>query len=304
MDHGVFRAYKRVLREAGAYRRRGREVYSDGIVLAVYFFSVLHRKPVFWACDSRNWPAGALRDGPDGRGMRGGVPSQSVMSRRLRDPVVIALRDRLERIVRPAAPALTLAAAMDGKPMQVAMHSSDPHAGCGRGAGQLARGYKLHAVLGFCGTLLCWRVASLNVSEREMGRRLLRELPPTCYVVGDAFYDTNTLHRAAGRRGTQLLSPRKRSARGKGMGKRRHEAGRLRSVAMLEPTPTPFAQALLKSRLVIERFFAQLSSSAGGLISLPPWVRTYPRVKAWVQTQLIIALLKGTIPAPTRNTAA
>lgn len=137
-----------------------------------------------------------------------------------------------------------------------------------------------------------------------MGRRLLRDLPPTCYVMGDAFDDTNRLHAAARARHAQLVTPRKTSTRGAGLGHRRQDAGRLRSIAMLEPAPTLFVRALVKSRLAVERVFAQLSGSAGGLISLPPWVRTYPRVKAWTQTQLIIALLNGTIPAPTRRTAA
>jgi len=115
MDHGVFRAFKRELSRLGAYRLPGKQVYSDGVILAVYFFAVLSRRPVVWACDPADWPPGLLRDAPGGRRGRGGLPSQSVMSRRLRRSSLIAPRDRVELRVRPDTPGFTLAAAVDAR---------------------------------------------------------------------------------------------------------------------------------------------------------------------------------------------
>ncbi|MFN0011000.1 MAG: transposase, partial [Phycisphaerales bacterium] len=272
MDHEVFRAIKRLLRRLGAYRRRGRQVYSDGAALAVYFYAVLNDRPTYWACDRRNWPPGLWR---------GGLPSQSALSRRLREPAVIALLGRVELALRPPVPALVMVAAIDGKALEIALHSEDPHAGKGRGVGHVACGYKVHTVIGVCGTLLHWRLASLNVSEREMARRMLRQLPPTCYVVGDSHYDTNTIHAAARAGGMQLVTPRKRTAQGRGIGKRRNDPGRLRSIQMLEHHRSDFARDLVGSRKAIERFFAQWTNFGGGLTCLPAWVRTYPRTRAW-----------------------
>lgn len=291
MDHGAFRRVKQILRLLGAYRRRPRQVYSDGAILAVFFFAVLNDRAIDWAADSANWPRGLWR---------GDLPSQSCMSRRMREPRVLALLERVEHLARPCVPTLCLAAAIDGKPLEIALHSDDPHAGTGRGVGHVARGYKIHALVGLCGTLLDWRLAPLNVSEREMARRLLRARPRVCYIVGDAFYETNRLAETAREVGVQLVAPRKKNHAGRALGKRRHDPGRLRNIQMLEHNATMFALDLLKARRCIERFFSQWTSYGGGLTCLPPWVRTYPRVHAWVRAKLVLALLRGTIPMPKR----
>jgi hypothetical protein len=295
MDHGVFTTHKSLIRGLGAYRRRAGQVHSDGAVLAVYFYSVLCHRPVFWACDPSSWPKGLWR---------GVLPSQSCMSRRLRDPRIIALRNRIELLVRPPTRGVHVAASCDGKPVEVALHSQDPHARKGRGVGHVARGYKIHALVSVCGTLLAWRLTPLNVSERDMAERMLKECPSVCYVLADSYYDTNKVAGSARVIGAQLVAPRKRCDAWKAPSKRRQDPGRLRSIAMTEHNATPFTRELYNQRTSIERFFAQWSNSARGLASLPPWVRTYPRVHAWIQTTLIIAYLKGSIATPAGQTAA
>jgi len=296
MDRKVFRDIKGILRSLGAYRRRPGQVHTDGAIVVAYYFALLNRRSTWWACDRANWLPGLWR---------GQLPSQSCMSRRLRTPAIRALLDRLEHAVRPALPELVVAAAIDGKPLEIAMHSSDPHAGKGRGAGHTANGYKIHALLSVCGTLICWRLSPLSISERTMACRMMRSLPTSiCYIVGDSHYDTNPLAAAARQAGAQLAAPRKRSDVGKGLGHRPHDQARLRSIQMLEPERSPFAADLMRSRTAVERLFAQWSNPSGGLIGLPPWVRTYPRVKAWVQAQLVIAILQGTIPTPRRQCVA
>lgn len=296
MDRKVFTLVKQTLERLGAFRRRPGQVYSDGRIVAVYYFAILNRRPLYWACDQDNWPRGYLR---------GALPSQSCLSRRLRQAAVRALLDRVEKAVRHPPPPLVLAAAIDGKTLQIAMHSADPHAGKGRGAGHLANGYKIHALIGSCGTLLSWRLAPLDVSERQMAGRMIRSLPTRiCYIVADSHYETNPLAQATREAGAQLTAPRPRTKRGKGLGNRRHDPARHRNIQMLESDRTPFTTELFNTRQVVERCFAQWSSSCGGLIGLPPWVRTYPRVKAWIQAHLVIALLRGTIPPPTRSVVA
>lgn len=65
--------------------------------------------------------------------------------------------------------------AVDGKPLTIGPNSRDPHARWGYGAGTRANGYKLHMLLSMSGVVLAWRVASMNVGEREMARRLMRQ---------------------------------------------------------------------------------------------------------------------------------
>lgn len=189
---------------------------------------------------------------------------------------------------------------MDGKALPIALHSTDRHAGTGRGVGNTARGYKIHAIVDAAGRLCTWRLAALNVDERVMAQRPLRDAPNCAYIVADAHYDSNSLFAAAAQRGMQLVVPR-RHGPGKGLGHRRHHAGRLRSKQLLEDNASPFGAELLRHRRTIERFFAWLTNYAGGLVGLPPWVRTYPRVRLWVQTKIIVAHLR--LPAATRDTA-
>ena len=295
MDHGLFGMVKAWLNRAGLYRRRPGQTHSDGAVLAVYFWAVLHRRPTVWACDRANWTPGAWR---------GTWPSQSCVSRRLREPRVIEQMDRLERAVRPPPESAALVAHVDGKALEIALHSGDAQSGVGRGVGHSARGYQLHAVVDAAGRLLTWRLAALDLDEREMARRMLGDLPPLGYLVADTFYDSTTLFAAAHDQQIQLVAPRRPDRRGRGLGHIRQHAARLRSIALLENPAAEFGRALLTSRRGIERFFAHLSNFAGGLTSPPPWVRTYRRVRTWVQANLILALLRRTIPTPPTNNDA
>lgn len=288
MDHGAFRGFKHALDRVGAYRRRPGETYSDGAVLAVHFWATLRRIPVSRACLRENLPRGLWR---------GPLPDQSTVSRRMRRPGMRALMERVQALLARPAPHPPLVAAVDGKPVEVAGHSADRTATRGRAAGRMGRGYKLHAVVDGGGALWCWRLSGLDRDERVIARRLVRDMPQACYLVGDANYDSNPLHRRAAARGIQVVAPRKRSHAGKGLGAREHEPGRLRSVAMLEPEPGPFARGLLGARSSVERLFANLSNAAGGLDRLPPWVRTYRRVHAHVQAVIVAAILKGSIKA-------
>ena len=285
MDQGTFRRFKDLVRAMGFYRRRPGQVHSDGAVLAVYQWAVLNDRPVDWACRPHSWPPGAWR---------GSLPSQSCMSRRMRTERFALQLRRIEQAARPPVDALTLLACIDAKPLVVAWHSTDPHAGKGRGAGALARGYKLHALVDACGRLMSWRLAGLDVDEKVIGARLLRDLEGVCYVVGDAAYNSNQLFGIASTRGARLIAPRKRSHQGKGLGNHQHHPDRLRSIDLLEDGLEPFALALLRARRAVERFFGNLTNFGGGLTCLPPWVRGYPRTLAWTTAKLITLHIRNT----------
>lgn len=278
MERGIYGHLRRTLRSLGRRRASGRHRYTDAGILEVYLWAALHDRPVSWACVDANWPPGTRR---------GPIPDASTISRRMRTPAVAALLERLRRrLERPLGSSLV--AIVDGKPLPIGPHSHDRQAGFGRAAGGKAKGYKLHAVIEATGRVLAWRVAPMNKDERPMARRMLRQLEHTGYLLADANYDTNTLHRVAGERGIQLLAPRYASRRGRPLGHHAHSDHRRRSIEMLERSPSPFGRELLRRRVDIERFFGTLVSTPGGLAPLPAWVRTWRRVRNWVAAKLAI----------------
>lgn len=281
MERELFRRVKVELDGLGPHRR-GRDRYSDALIVLVFFWAVIHDRPVCWACRPANWPAGL-------RPRR--LPSQSRMSRRLRREPVRRLVDTVEqRVLRAGRPA-PLACAVDGKPLPVGSYSHDRQAKWGYGAGVWAKGYKLHLLVSLCGSVIGWRVASMNVPEKEMARRMLRDARVAGYILADKQYDANHLYDEASEHGGQLVAPRLMGST-KGLGSRRQAPGRLRSKDLLENTVSTFGRELHQLRGVIERTFGYLTSTGGLLTHLPSWVRTHGRVRLWVQCKIILAELR------------
>jgi hypothetical protein len=281
MEHSLFRGVKREIRRAG--RRRGcrRQAYTDGTIVEVYFWAVINDRPTCWATRPGNWPPG-LRRGP--------LPSQPCVSRRLRTAPVRALIDRVERLLRrrDTDPLVTV---FDGRPLPVGPHSHDRHATWGRGAGGFAKGYKLHALFALGGDLVAWRLAPMNVDEREMLRRLQNQTRLGGYLLADANLDSNSLFDNAGRHGGQLVSPRRKGA-ARGLGRGYQSPARLRCRDLLENTVSAFGRELYEKRVDVERFFGYHASTSGLLNGLPAWVRTYPRVRLWVQAKLLLGTIR------------
>src|SRR4051794_7090815 len=105
------------------------------VIVAVLLWAALHDRSRNWACDERNWSTTTLRPWQ--------LPSPGTLSRRLRGvPVHCCLRELERRLRDRGTPALI--ALLDGKPLPVGGCSKDKDAKVGRGAGRLAKGYKLH----------------------------------------------------------------------------------------------------------------------------------------------------------------
>lgn len=266
------------LRQLDDHAFRG--VFTPAAILSVFFWAVLHDRPVSWSCRPENWPA-------DLRGPR--LPSQSTMSRRLKTPAVQGLLQRLEQevgIVGPPQPSPVKI--IDAKPLPVGGHSKDPDCAWGHGVRGFVKGYKLYAIWGRPRLPLAWRVASIRVSEQAAAERLIPQLSEESgWLLGDRLYDINKLYALADERQHQLLAPRKRPTAGFGHGP--HHPARLRGLAILE---TPAGQALYAQRDQIERAFGNLTNFGGGLAPLPSWVRRLPRVRMWVAAKLIINALR------------
>ena len=275
------RVYQAVGRLRQARLRPGQR-FSDGEVVAVYLWSVLNDRPTVWACRAGNAP-------PELRGRR--LPSQPTMSRRLRAPSVRALLRAVERRVAPRRRGRS-DKYVDAKALPVSRVSKDRQATCGRGAGGMARGYKLHVVIDERGALRAWRVEPMNVAETTAARALIGALDGAGYLVGDSAYDAGPLYDLAHARGHQLTAARRRP--GGGFGHRPQSPWRLRGLAIQSRR---LGRRLNRDRLRVERFFGQLTSFGGGLSPLPAWVRTLPRVTRWVQAKLIFNAVRMALAA-------
>lgn len=255
--------------------------HSTACVVRVHLWAVLHDRPTVWACRRQSW---------DSHKRPARLPSQSTMSRRLRSDEFKRFMERLQTQLSHLPGAGELFKRLDGKPLMIAAHSTDSQAGWGRGAGQKAKGYKLHAIWAGRAMPQQWRVAPMNVSETEMARRMIRRLDGCGYIVADKGYDSNSLFDLAAAHGHQLLCHRRYGTH-RGLGHHRHSPQRLRSRTLLEePTASlsGFGPREMKHRKQIERDFGNCVSFGGGLNGLPSWVRGHGRARRWVWAKLLV----------------
>jgi hypothetical protein len=290
MEGELFDAlYDIVQQEAKLRSRRKRVRYSDALIVLVYFWAVLHDRPVCWACDRINWT---------GEMAWMSLPSASTMSRRLKTfscwMLIIALYHRLQNSLAPEGADLCLCRRIDSKPLVVGGFSKDRDAKRGYATDGLARGYKLAAAWEKSILPDALVVAPLNVSDQQSGMELIDRLgengqAATGYLLADSIHDTNPLHRHAAEHSFQLLTPRKKP--GTNLGHRDHCPGRLRSIELLEG-PGQFGGRIYALRGQIERDFGHLCSFGGGLQPLPSWVRRPRRVARWIIAKLIIRGLR------------
>jgi len=290
MEHQLWKEILAVIKAIGKSRRNPRCRFSCEEIVLVWFWSVLHDRPVSWACDRRNWPLHQRRRR---------LPSSSTMSRRLRSPDVQTLIKTIEDRTLCSKGTKPLAWMIDGKPLVISGCSKDRQAGFGRAAQGKAKGYKLHSIVGMDGSIAGWRIAPMNKDERIMARRLLRDADIQGYLLADSNYDSNPLHDICTERGELQLLTRPRGGYGRTKRRRQQSPGRLRSMELLENPQPEFGRRLLKERDAIERRFGNLTNWGGGLTHLPPWVRTHRRVHRWVQAKLIIDVLKHSPHIPT-----
>jgi hypothetical protein len=257
------------------YNRQGHSYYGDDVIVAVYWWAVVHDRPVSWACRAAHWP-------PDLASQA--LPSQPTVSRRLRSRSVELLVHSVERtLVTLSGAAGCWVRMIDGKPLSVGGPSKDADACWGRACGGLAKGYKLHVIWGWGPLPIAWALVPLNVSERRVALDLVKDLPGEGYLLGDREYDSAALYEAAAAAGYQLIAPPQR--RGRALGHRRQSAHRLRALQLLA---TPYGRALYRRRIHVEHCFAKLTSFVGGLGPLPFWVRRFHRVRAWIQAKLLL----------------
>lgn len=254
-----------------------RFTFSEADILQTYLWAVLHDRPICWACRSENWSA-------DLRPTR--LPTSATMSRRLRRARFATLLEVAHRRLRQGGRRGILNL-VDGKPLPISNHTCDPDAGYGRGAGGMAKGYKLHVIAGPNLDFRAWRVRPMNASETRTAAEMVRQTRLDGYLLGDRLFDDNPLHEVCRQRGLQLLAER-RYGRRPGIGHHRHSPARMKCLEMLEHSLTGFGPTLLAERRHIERLFGTFVSAPYGLHALQPWVRRLPRVERYVSVKILI----------------
>lgn len=280
MERELWPPLYRLLREVAKDFRQKYVHYQPWVLVAVLLWAALHDRPVSWACQPRHWSTTTLRPAR--------VPSPATMSRRI-DGVAVGLFWRaLERRLRDGGPP-ALVAFVDGKPLPIGGCGRDPDARFGRGAGGVAKGYKLHAVWSTRALPEAWEVTPMNGNEKAEAEALAGRLEYGGYLLGDGNYDASYVYDAAMARGYQLVTPPPAGAN-PGCGKHYQSPHRLRSIAIMQ---SDFGRALYRARTAIERSFGQASSFAGGLGPLPAWVRGRDRVRTWVWAKLIINAVRA-----------
>jgi hypothetical protein len=274
MERELWPSLYTLLRDLGNDFRQKDVSYQPWVIVAVLLWAALHDRSRSWACQRRHWSTTRRR--PDR------LPSEATITRRANDIAVGMLLRAIEERIR-AAHDPRLLAYIDGKPLVVGGASKDPEAKCGRGASQMAKGYKLHAIWSRRAVPEAWAVTPLNVNEQVVARELLGRAGGTGYLLADGGYDGNDLFDRAAQCGYQLVVPLfKPNA---GHGHHYQSPHRLRCIDMLR---SEFGRGLFRGRSEIERSFGNAGSFGGGLGPLPNWVRRLHRVRLWVWAKLLI----------------
>lgn len=284
MEAKLYRLVYRFVMSIAHVRRGKRQQFSDYTILLVYLWSVLHDRPVCWACDPINWPKELDRP----------LPSGTTMSRRLRSLGVLQLLERVLTAasdLHPASPVKQI----DSKPLRVGAYSKDRDAKRGHvAANQMARGYRLHT-LNHGRSVRFWTLAPMNQHDSQVAPQLLARLDGWGYAVADNAYDSNHLYTLAAARNHQLIAPPQPKFRHvrdlkHNTAERLHGLDVLASPLEFAGQPNLFGVALYNQREAIESSFGEMTMM--GLDHLPAWVRGPRRVARWTAGKILLYLVR------------
>ena len=262
-------------------RRPPNCLYSDSIVVLIYFLGVVRGRSPRWAHDKRNWPLWMRWLTP---------PGYSQLMRRLATPSARDLIGQLNGEFRGRLPR-SAEKACDGKPLVVGGFSKDPDAAAGKLPGDgWGRGYKLHVIVdAACGAVDAFELTALDAGEATVARQLVARTPTDLAGVrlrGDSNYDSNPLYAAVAARGGRLVAPRKKPYTG--LGHQPHHPDRLAAIAELEQSGERPARAHQRHRIRVEQALGHLTNLPCGLSPLPNFVRRKPRVARWVLAKITL----------------
>lgn len=284
MDRQSWMVLQGLIRRAvSAVGRSRRVVFSDALILKMYFWSVAHDRPLSWACDREHY---------HGCFLPRRLPSVSQFCRRVGGAVFQRHLQHMQD-AQTDQRRLGLLNFLDGKPLPVSGFSRDPEARKGWGVGQMSKGYKLHALVRSDRHIVAWSVLPMNCNEMVVAHSLVSETAPVpkgAVFMADRNYDAHSLHKRVHSLGGWLwVKPRGAATHPT----TRYQMGPARRAVLdvWEQTPR-HAQSLYNQRLNIESTFSNLVSTAGGLGPLPTFVRRLSRVRRWVGAKIILYHLR------------
>ena len=279
-------AIQRAANSIGWHGGRRKPVYPNWLIVAMYVWSVAHDRPLCWACQRSNY--GALFRPRQ-------LPSVSQFTRRIKSEdcqrILQAVHDQFAQ-----RGVMTEMLYIDGKALAVSPVSKDRDAKRGKISGAFARGYKLYAAVNANRRIVVWSVMGLNEDEKTVTRQaLLPNLPPLTrdgLVLADSHYDSAPLHEEVCEPlGVWLVHPLRGQDRAGGKNRwwklLQMPVSRRALIHLWEQQPE-LMRFVYKSRQEIERVFGVLVCTAGGLASLPAWVRHLDRVRRWVGVKIIL----------------
>jgi len=252
-------------------------VYSDALIVLIYFLGVINNCSGLWASARKNWPLWMRR-------LKG--PSYSQFMKRLKTFPVERLMARLFIEFRDQLPASDLRYA-DGKALPVGGFTKDPDAKRGKLPGDYwGKGYKAHLLTSDTGVVQLFTVTSLNMGESTVMQKLVTQTPLAGMLVRvDSNYDSNALYQAAAEQGGRLLASRKKPFAG--LGNHPQHPDRLRAIKELEATDQAM-RSHRRQRIRIEQEIGHLTNLPFGLSPLPNFVRRITRVTRWVLAKLTL----------------
>jgi hypothetical protein len=274
-DQLLLHLYHRLFEPGNSSRPSGC-VYSNSIVVLIYFLAVLRDRSLRWAHERRNWPLWMRRLQR---------PSYSQLMRRLKTRSVLTLIAHLNLEFRAALPSGS-DKFCDGKPLVVGGFSKDPDAAGGKIPAGYARGYKAHVIVDACGAVDLFTLTSLDAGEPTVTAQMLQWINFRGVTLrGDSNYDSNRLYAAAAEHGGRLIAPRKKP--GTGLGHDEHHPHRLLAIHQLELDDDALRRHQ-RHRIRVEQALGHLTNLPFGLSPLPNFVRRKKRVALWVLAKITL----------------
>jgi len=270
---------KRIRRAVNAVGRSRGVIYSDELILKLFFWAVAHDRPLCWACNRMSFGGGF-------RPRR--LPSRSQFCKRIKSRRFQAFL-RWIHDDQTNHSQLSVFNYLDGKPLAVNKYSRDPEATIGFGAGQFQRGYKLHVLTTDDRKIASWSLQSLHKHEKNVARCIVEHLPSirlNAIFMADGNYDSADFHKQIHRRGGFLWT-KPRGIAEHPVTLRQMGASR-RMLLHYWRTNPDWCAAFQHRRIHVEGTLSNLTCYGGGLGPLPAFVRRKERVTRWVGAKIIL----------------
>jgi len=261
-----------------SFPRLPRARYGDFLIACLYFWAVLHDRPMTWAVQPRHY----------NRTFRPrNIPSLSQLNRRIASERFQQILQRVHE--RLAGDSRYKGLIFDGQALTVSPVSQDRDARSGHIPGGMGKGYKLHAVVASDGNIPVFSVLPLNTHEMPVARQMLAAFPHDLtgtLVMADGNYDAHVLHKQVARRGGFLITHPRGRARHPVTRRQMGHSRRL-LIDLWDRCPQ-LMHRVYQHRKHIERRLGNLACTPGLLTSLPKFVRGLPRVRRFVGAKICL----------------